>query len=477
MEIHSLRSSPTLYGDLAEKILSHIEKGILKPGDRVPSLRNSSSQYQVSLNTAKEAYFLLENQGYLESRPQSGYYVKRTAPPLTPIFVKDFEVGDPRKVSICKIYGQLMEGRERGRGESLAVALPDSQLLPKEALAKAMRQAYKDFPHQCMHYQMSPGWKPLREEISKRLVESGVSVSPDDVLITHGASEALYLAINTLCKPGDTVAVEGPTYFNFLHMLETLGLKVLEIPGDPLEGLSVDVLKYALESISVKAVIAIPNFSNPLGSRMPDEKKKALTEYLAHKQIPLIEDDTYGELSFDSRRPRTCKSYDTQGNVILCGSLSKTISPGLRIGWAVPGKFFKTMEQLKTLTNVATSSPNQIAAAIFLAQGGYERHLKKLRFQLARQSGLLREKVYLSFPPGTRISRPSGGLVLWVELDEGKDAEKLYQRGIKEGILIAPGTAFSTFQRYKHCLRLNAGVWNKAVETSVETLGKWAHEI
>lgn len=477
MESHTGRHQDTLYGGLAEKIMRSIDQGIWKPGDRIPSLRASSLQHRVSLNTAKEAYLLLERQGYLESRPQSGFFVRPTAPPVEDSGCRDFIEADPRTMSICSIYGRIMASGEEAAGASLAVALPDPSLLPTGLLEEGFRKAWKDHARESLDYQMPPGWKPLREAVARRLLEGGVQVSPEEILITQGASEALFLAVDLLCRPGDTVAVESPTYFNFLHLLENMGLKVLEIPSDPREGMNLEVLERALERTSVKAVIAIPNFSNPQGSLMPEENKERLVRLLADQGVLLIEDDTYGELAFDGRRPVTCKSWDTGGNVLLCGSLSKVLAPGLRIGWAVPGKLQKVLERRKTLTSVASSSMNQIAAAHILSQPGFDRHLKALRQNLARQSGAVRDLVFRCFPEGTRVSRPLGGLVLWVELPGDGDASLLYERGLREGILIAPGNAFSTTGRFRHCLRLNAGQWSPRVEGSITTLGTWAQEL
>lgn len=476
MNVHLRRNEQTLYGEIAEKMLSHIELGIFRVGEKVPSLRAASSRYGVSLNTIKEAYFHLEDRGFLESRPQSGFFVKRTAPPLAERPAPARDKLDPKTVSICSIYSQFIDTIVNPEGASLAVALPSADLLPSQTLSEAFRIAFRDYPSQALGYRMSPGWKPLREEVSRRLLDGGALVSPDDLTITNGASEAILLCVSLFCSPGDTVAVESPTYFNFLHMLALQGLKVLEIPGDPNGGMNLDILEYALGQNDVKAVIAIPNFSNPLGTCMSQQNKERLVSILEYRKIPLIEDDTYGELSFDSRRHVTCKAFDKTGNVFLCGSLSKTLSPGLRIGWVTGGPVRHELERVKTRMNVATGSANQIAASLVLSKGGYDRHLKSLKTALARQSGLLRQAVFDSFPSGTRVSRPGGGLVLWVELETAYDTDILYRTAIERGILFAPGSAFTTSGGYGNCLRLNAGCWNDDVRKAVFSLGELAQK-
>lgn len=472
-------SQSTLYKELAFQIQSQIEKGLFKSGEKIPSLRTISTRHGVSLNTAKEAYILLETQGFLESRPQSGFFVRRLAPPLE-AKPKDRHpmVADPRVVSICSVYGSIMEAGNFDDGMApLAVAHPDPALLPTSGLDQAFRKAFQIYPRQTGDYLMSPGWKPLREALSKRLLAAGAEVTPDQILITQGASEALFLAVSHLCRPGDTVAVESPTYFNFLHLLELLGLKVLEIPSDPQEGMNLAVLKYALKTSPVRAVISITNFSNPLGASLPEGKKKELTEFLDAQGIPLIEDDTYGELAYHGPRPGTCKAWDKTGNVLLCGSLSKTLSPGLRVGWLVPGRFQAELERRKTLTNISTGSVNQIAAGLYLSEGGYDRHLKRLVSRLSWQGAEIRELIAQCFPPGTRVSRPGGGLVLWAEIPGGRDTNLLYQRGLKEGVLFAPGQAFTATDDFSHCLRINAGFWSPVAKTHLQQLGQWLRDM
>jgi DNA-binding transcriptional MocR family regulator len=322
-------------------------------------------------------------------------------------------------------------------------------------------------------YTHSPGLPLLREQIAQEALQSGMRLSPDDIIITSGTGEAVTLALLALVRAGDTVAIESPTYFTFLSLLRELGVKVLEIPTSPDEGVNLDVLSWAFDTHTVKAFVTIPTFNNPLGYSLSDEKKKALVELCRNKGVPLIEDDIYGDLPFSGPRPRTCKSYDTDGSVIMVSGFSKSLAPGYRIGWAVPGRWFDQIDKLKSLTSVATATPTQWAIGRFLETGGYQRHLRTYRQRLADQVGAMAETIARSFPEGTRVSRPAGGYLLWAELP-GVNTSELYDCALAEGIVFSPGEIFSASGRYTNAMRLNAGVWSDGVEHAVARLGRLA---
>jgi DNA-binding transcriptional MocR family regulator len=290
--------------------------------------------------------------------------------------------------------------------------------------------------------------------------------------------EALHLCLRAVAVAGDTIAVESPSYYGILQLIESLGMRVLEIPGNPGTGLDLDFLETSLRQHRVKACLAVPTFSNPLGALMPDDAKKSLVRMLAQREIPLIEDDIYGDLFFGEVRPRPAKAFDRDGLVMLCSSFSKTIAPGYRVGYTAPGRFRERVERLKFAQTVATSTLPQMAVADFLDTGGYERHLRRLRHALADQVGRVSDAIAVSCPPGTRVSRPRGGFVLWVELPPGKSALELHTRALERGISIAPGPIFSAKQRFSNCIRVSCGFpWSDVLERSIQTLGRLAAEM
>ena len=465
-----------LYEEVAAKIGGMIEKGTYRPGDRVPSIRGLSRQMRVSINTVMQAYAHLENMGMVEARPQSGYYVRSRLlePEARPTNRKVAEDPVPYPVTLGDIPFQVMANISNTSLVPLGGGTPNPDLLPIDKLNRMLATESRRFRIQSISCTETPGTKRLRTQIARRSLDSGCSLSPEDIVITSGCREAVTLALQAICHPGETVAVASPVYYTFLHTIQWMGLKVLEIPSDPREGMILEVLSYAISHNPVHACIIISNFNNPLGSLMPDEKKRELVALLAKKDIPLIEDDVYGDLAFGPARPTAAKAYDDKGLVLLCSSFSKTLAPGYRIGWIVPGRFQQRVERLKALLNIATASPIQLAIAEFLANGGYDHHLRTIRRVYARQVAQMRDAVGRYFPQGTRVTRPEGGFVLWVEMPEEVNALRLYERALQEGISIAPGPIFTTGGKFSNCVRLNTAFWSERIEQALENLGGMA---
>ena len=302
-----------------------------------------------------------------------------------------------------------------------------------------------------------------------------MQVSADEIVITNGAMEALNLCLAAVTRPGDSVIVESPTFYAALQALERMGLRAIEVPTHPGEGIDLAALELAIAAHQPKACWLMTTFQNPLGSLMPDAKKKALVELLARHALPLIEDDVYAELYSDVRRPPSAKSFDEAGDVLHCSSFSKCLAPGYRVGWAAAGRHAPQVRRLKMMTSLATSIPSQLAIAEYLDQGGYDRHLRQLRSALAREQRRVRGLVERHFPAGTRITLPSGGYFLWLDLPAHVDALELHRRAARVGISTAPGVLFSADRRFVHHLRLNAGhPGDPRVDDAIRLLGKMA---
>ena len=471
------------YESLASRMIELIESGAYKRGERLPSIRDLADSFHVSVNTAREAYAFLEKKRYVEAVPQSGYYVCDNATVSSPV-APDPASMDPEQFGLCRIYSVLHDGGsvdEDACGLAIATLSPD--MMPIERLQKYAVDAVRLHANDSFHYQMAPGYGPLREQIAIHGLSSGTRLLPDHVIVTSGCQEAVYLALAAVTSPGDTVAIESPIYFSVLGLLESLHLKVLEIPCSPEEGMHLETLAFALERYDVAADFTIANFHNPTGSLMPDVKKAALVDMLADRGIPLIEDDIYGDLYYGSacprgmERPRTCKSFDTDGTVLYCSSVSKTLSPGLRIGWLEPGRWYARAERLKNLINLGASAIPQVAVALFLQDGALSRHLRKVRVTLGGKMAAMRESVLAHFPEGTRVSDPSGGMVLWVALPDGTASRELYSRALEKKIMIAPGHVFSFQKRFDSHLRLNAGVWESGTDEKIRELGSIAKDL
>ena len=466
-----------LYEQVAGEVTGLIEQGTFRAGDRVPSIRQLSKRFNVSINTVMQAYTLLEDQRLIEARPQSGYYVRSRVPEIRDPDLRSRSFITPTTVTISELCQQVMLNMTNHDLLPLGSAIPHAKNLPVDKLNRIMACEVRRLGELSVSYQLARGYERLRVQIARRNLVAGISSGPDDILITSGCVEAVLLALRAVCRAGDTIAVESPFYFNFLQMIADLGLKALEIPSTPREGISIEALRYAIEQSKVSACLIISNFGNPLGSLMPDERKRELVELLASHEIPLIEDDIYGDLTFGSERPTTAKSFDRSGLVIYCSSFSKTIAPGYRVGWANAGRYQGEMERLKMIMNIAAASPSQLALAEFLANGGYEHHLRSIRKIHSRNISQLAEAVARHFPAGTRMTHPTGGFILWVEMPVGIDSIKLYHRALEQGISIVPGPLFSLSNKYGNYVRLSAAQWDERIEQGVATLGKLAHEL
>ena len=460
-----------LYEKVADDLARLIDQGTFRPGDRIPSIRGLSRQRGVSIATVMEAYRLLEDRDLIEARPQSGYYVRRLyqqaliEPKLTQT------EKSPTTVSVDELVRMVIRDSRNRDLIPLGAAVPNPENLPVGKLNRILASVVRQKGSQSISYEMSNGFDPLRVQIARRLLSSGCSLNPREILITSGCQEAVTLSLMAVCRPGETVAIESPTYFNHLQTLEVLRLKAVEIPTHPRYGISLEALGIVLKKNRIRACLLIPNFSNPLGSLMPDDRKKELVKMLARHEIPLIEDDIYGDLGFSPDRPKVVKAYDQKGLVLLCSSFSKTLAPGYRIGWVTPGRFQTEIERLKSACTIATATAPQMAIAEFLTNGGYDHHLRKIRRIYMRQIWLMTQAVGKFFPPGTKVTRPAGGFVLWVELPETVDARKLYELALKAGITIAPGPIFSVRQGYPNHVRLNAAFWSDKIEKAIATLG------
>lgn len=462
-----------LYQELADNIRLQIDNGLYQAGDRLRSVRELARERQVSLSTVVQAYQQLEAQGVIEARPQSGFYVRaKTIMPPT-------RLPKPRAKPMLVTKGmqimQMVAAANDQRLLSLGCASPSLELLPSKALQRHLVAAAREQPDNLSRYFSLLGNYELRQQIARLTEHAGVTVTPDDIVITNGCQEALSLALRAIARPGDVIAVESPTYYGILQAIEGEGMRALEIPTDVRTGISLEALKFALDQWPVKAVVAMPTHSNPLGATMPETNKSALVSMLAERGIALIEDDVHAEFTA-TQRPPAAKHYDRHDGVLLCSSLSKTLAPGYRVGWIIAGQYQDRVAHLKYVSSLASPGITQLAAARYLASGSYERHVRELRRTYIKQLHQLSEAVTRYFPSGTKASMPDGGMILWLELPQKISGTKLYERALERGIAIVPGTLFSTQNKYEHFVRLSCGaLWTQRSENAVKVLGELAH--
>jgi DNA-binding transcriptional MocR family regulator len=466
------------YEQIARRYAGAIEAGTLAPGERFPSVRQLAAEERASPTTVVQALAQLESLGLVEARPRSGHFVRlrQRAPVPRPECPRASVAATAVSVSalVAKVYRAASDPRILSLGQST----PDPALLPTQELTRAVTASMRRPRDGGVRYELPPGLPELRRQIARRALTWGCQLSEDDLVITSGAMEAIHLCLLAVARPGDAVAIESPAFYGMLQMVESLGLRALEIPCHPDTGMDIDALAQRLERHRVAAVLAVPTFSNPLGSTMPDEAKARLVRLLSGHRIPLIEDDVYGELCFGPTRPRPAKAFDVDGTVILCSSFSKTIAPGYRVGFTAPGRHRERVELLKFSTNIATATLPQRAVARFLAGGGYDRHLRSLRERIASIEACTASLVAESFPAGTRVTSPKGGCFLWVELPAGVDAMTLHARALDAGVAITPGPLFSPSGGHRNCIRISCATpWSPAVDGAIRLVGRLASRL
>jgi DNA-binding transcriptional MocR family regulator len=463
---------PLLYERVARLVETQIATGTLRANDRIPSVRSMSRTAKVSVSTVVQAYVHLERIGLVEARPQSGFYVRSAnlqLPEPRPKVTRS-----RRPVSIAtEVLDTCREALARSDIVPLNGAFTSPALYPNRRLNNLIREVLRDRPLHAGELLLPPGDAELRRQIAKRMAMAGAPTDPAHVVITSGAMDAITLTLRVLCQPGDTVLVESPTYFGVLQAIEHLRLKVVEVPNRPGVGIDVDVLRTLVRGPRIAAAVLMPNFNNPVGSLTTEDAKRELVALLTGHDIPVIEDDIYGDLYYGGLRPPSLRAFDESGLVVSCGSISKTIALGYRIGWAVAPLFHAEIERAKFFSSVACPTLQQLVLARYYASGGYDRFLRRVRSTLAQNAQSVIDAVARYFPPGTRLTRPTGGLVIWVELPGNVDGTELFRTALASRIGIAPGAVFSAKADYRNYIRMSCGLpWTATVERAIEQLGR-----
>ncbi|MFZ6657326.1 PLP-dependent aminotransferase family protein [Undibacterium sp. TJN19] len=475
------------YRQLADLLSKEIRAGRYQVGERLPSVRSYAETHHFSVSTVIRCYRYMESQGLVEARNKSGMFVadwkiqnasadkttqgkKQPAPPSV-----EYDKLISLQHRMTELYS--LTAQPLHLGLHLASAAP--QWYPCEALSKIAQRQLRQQPWQIGDYPTGTGLPALKTGLISWLATCGIDLEPADLLITNGSTEALNVALRAVAQPGDAIIVESPVYFGLLQMIENLGLKAIEIPCVPGAGISLEALEYALEhQTSVRAVVAMPNFQNPLGCAMPEKNKKRLLRLVEQYDLALIEDDVFGDLSHQQERPLAIKAWDKSGRVIYCGSCSKSLAPAFRIGWIAGGRYQSRINSLKLSSSLITPLFEQAVLAEYMQSGALPSHLRKLRERLVANIPLAIAAIQRYFPAGTQVVSPAGGWWLWLELPEHIDSLALLRQAVGKGIAFTPGTLFSSSSKFSHFLRMNIGrPWGREMEQGIKTLGKLAAEL
>jgi DNA-binding transcriptional MocR family regulator len=464
-------TEPLLYQRVAGLVAGQISSGALRVSERIPSVRSMSRAARVSISTVVQAYAHLESQGLIEARPQSGYFVRaRTRERLPEPPPRQIRSTRPRSVA-ADVLDACREAIQRTDLVQLNMACAPAESAPNGRLNRLIRDELREHPNHAGEIVLPPGDSELRRQVARRATLAGAPTEPDDIVITGGTMDAVTLSLGVLCKSGDTILVESPTYFGVLQAVEHLGLKVIEVPNHSGRGIDVDACS-AVAGQRLAAAVLMPNFNNPSGSLTPPDAKRELVAALTGAGVPIIEDDLYGELHFGLERPDSLRRFDGQGLVISCGSVSKTIALGYRVGWAISPTWARDIQRAKFFTSVAAPTLQQRVLARYFSSGGYDRFLTGLRRMLAESAERFLDAIATTFPAGTCVARPAGGMVLWVKLPAGIDSMELFRKALECRIGIMPGIVFSAKAGFRNYIRLNYGCgWSADVAAAIDTLG------
>lgn len=465
----------TLYLRIADSIAAPIRSGTLATGERIPSVREQSRRHGVSLGTVVQAYRLLEDSCLIEARPRSGYFV--AARPSSP---PEPEVSNPPASSLAVDVSSLAERVMQLAHEpgciSFGAACPSRGLFSQEGVRRAVSRAAQRHGATLTRYAIGPGDDALRRAIARHALGLGCQLDTRNIVVTNSCLESITLCLRSVTQPGDVVALESPTLFSFLVILESLHLRALEIPTHPRTGMSLDALQLAFDTQPVKAVLTVPTLSNPVGSCMPLPQRRRLAQMVSERRVPLIEDVLCNDLADSEEHRRAVRAFDPTGYTMLCGSFSKTLAPGVRLGWVEAGRWSKQVARLKQATSGAQTVVLEHALADLLTRPGVEAGRRQLRTALATRLGEARQLIARHFPVGTRVTNPAGGLILWVELPHQVDSLALFHACLAERIVIAPGTMFSATDHFNHCIRLGlGGDWDDAHRQALRRVGQLAH--
>nr|WP_315033139.1 PLP-dependent aminotransferase family protein [uncultured Chryseobacterium sp.] len=432
-------------------IEEQIRNGILQARDRLPSVREVKQKYKLSTSSVQSGFEYLMIKGLVESSPRSGYFVAEKVEENIP----ETKIRLPAVVrDHVFMKNMMLTSRRTSESTSFNSAVPGDLLIPQKLILRTMQEVIREKGASLLRYYPSNGLEKLRKQISQQIGMHGCLFNPEEIIITDGALQALTIALRSVTQAGDVVAVDSPCVFSVLETIANLDLKVVEIPVHYRTGFDTEYFRKICDENNIRALVVTPNFHNPTGIIMADETKKELLDIAEKYQLCIIENDMYSDLYFNETRPNCIKNFDKKGVVMTYSSFSKTLAPGIRLGWLHAGNFYYRAERAKFILGRSVSPIYQELILKLLQGNSYERHLRSFRKKLNQQAVQVLDVLRKSFAEGSYFHRPEGGYSIWGQLPENTDMEKFYKYCEKAGILFTPGDTFSFSNRYSHHFRI-----------------------
>ena len=461
------QSTKPLYQQIQDRLQRLIQSGAIQPGDKLPSIRGLAKTIQVSPLTVIEAYGRLESESLIQSRPGSGYFVTAAAPSSTSFApVQDVIIQEPG--GFCQQFVASVQVQQQGGMIDFSSGFPSPRGIAE--LQKMSRRAIAQANDSLFNYSLPQGTPQLQQQIAQILVQQGLEVSPQDLIITNGSQQALALAMQHYLQPGDWVIVEAPTFHGAIALLEHIGARIIGIPMTQ-TGMNLALLEQYLYSHRPKLIYTISTLHNPTGLTTSQQHRQQLLDLANRYQVPILEDNAYEGLNFEPVPP-PIKAIDTQQLVTYIGTFTKTLIPGLRVGYMlVTGETYQAILRHKLLHDFHVSTVSQAIVSEYLASGNYRRHLNQLRSYHFQSRNAMLQSLERHFPRQATWTVPKGGLFLWVDLPAGLSVPALCQAARAQGVLIADGAAFFPSRSGYAALRLNYSHSPAQIETGIAIVG------
>ncbi len=476
MQLHiERRAERPLYLQVVEQIQERIRTGALPSGSRLPPIRQLANQLGLTRLTVHNAYAELQADGWIESFVGRGSFVAQR--PGAKGQMHPSPVLPPVPLLQPGALGEIMRLAQQPHMISFAQAAAAPETFPTREFGRMVQHVLAEGGTELFDYSLTQGDPLLRQQLSLYLLDRGLQIAPEQLLVVAGAQQGIDVVLRALVSPGDTVLVEAPTYLGMIERMQMQGLKLVAVPIDE-QGVRPDALETAIALHQPRLLYTIPTFHNPTGVSMSAARQETLLDIAHRHALPILEDDIYGPLSYDRSAPLPLKLRDTHGLVIYLTSFSKVLMPGLRLGMiASAPPLLDALVAVKRLSDLHSPQLTQRALAEYLARGHFAGHLRTVRTFYRERRDAMITSLQHHFPSEAAYTVPAGGFCCWVALPPGLRSRDLLQAAIERGVAFAPGQMFFPEQPAQGYIRLSFSAHRpKEIERGVATLGELLHE-